>query len=110
MQKIEFLVQGSAKDPYKVKFYKKDNNFTATCSCPAGKKGQYCKHRFSILSNDPEGIVSNNISDVETVSSWLKGSDVEKAMEELVRAEEAEYLAKQDLKSARKKLAQTMLD
>lgn len=109
-EKIEFLVQGSANEPYQVKFYKKNDNLTAICNCPAGKNGQYCKHRFLILSNDSKGIVSDNLSDVKIVASWLKGSDVEKAMEELVKLEEIEYLAKKETKLAKKKLAQTMYD
>ncbi len=109
MQKIEFSVQGSAKEPYKVEFYKEENNeFKALCNCPAGKKGQYCKHRFLILSNDSRGIVSNNTEDVKTVSSWLKGSKIEKAMDDLVKLEEIEYLAKQETKNAKKQLAKIM--
>ena len=109
-EKIEFLVQGSASEPYQVKFYKENDNLTAICNCPAGKNGQYCKHRFLILSNDSKGIVSDNLSDVKKVASWLKGSDVEKAMDELVKREEIEYLAKKETKLARKRLAQTMYD
>ena len=109
MQKIEFLVQGSAQKPYKVEFYKEaDNEFKALCNCPAGKKGQYCKHRFLILSNDTNGIVSHNIEEVKIVSSWLSGSKIEKAMDNLSRLEEIEYLAKQETKNAKKQLAKIM--
>jgi uncharacterized Zn finger protein len=107
-EKIEFLVKGSTSEPYQVKFYKEDNNLTAICNCQAGKSGQYCKHRFAILSNDAKAVVSENISDVKIVASWLKGSDVEKAMDELVKMEEIEYLAKKKTKEARKNLAKTM--
>jgi len=109
MQKIEFLVQGSAQEPYKVEFYKEaDNEFKALCNCPAGKKGQYCKHRFLILSNDINGVVSNNIEEVKIVSSWLSGSKIEKAMDNLLRLEEIEHLAKQETKNAKKQLAKIM--
>jgi hypothetical protein len=46
---IEFLVQGSASEPYETVFDKKDDNVTGTRSCPAGVIGQCCKHRVRIL-------------------------------------------------------------
>ena len=50
MERIDFLVQGSAFHPYEVKFLKRsEKNLSAYCTCPAGDNGQYCKHRFSIL-------------------------------------------------------------
>jgi hypothetical protein len=47
MEEARFLVQGSAPSPCKVVFVKEDKNLTATCTCPAGQNGQYCKHRFA---------------------------------------------------------------
>jgi uncharacterized Zn finger protein len=110
MEKMQFLVQGSAVKPYKVTFQRDSNNLSAYCSCPAGENGQYCKHRVNILSGIKDGIVSNNKPDVEVVASWLPGSDVEKALHVLKRAEEQFETAKQELSSAKKRFARTLHD
>ncbi len=110
MEKIKFLVQGSAPEPYIVVFNKDGNNLTALCDCPAGENGMYCKHRFRILAGSSEGIVSDNIKDVEIVKSWVKGSDVEKAMDELHQAEMDFEKMKKKVSALKKKLARKLID
>lgn len=67
METREFLVQGSALEPYKVTFKKVGGNLSAYCTCPAGENGMYCKHRFNILEGSTKGIVSGNEADVQIV-------------------------------------------
>lgn len=110
MKKIKFLVQGSAPEPYTVVFNKDGNNLTAICDCPAGENGMYCKHRFRILGGLLDGIVSENIKDVEIVKSWLDGSDVEKALDELHEAENELEKMKKKVSALKKKLARTLID
>ena len=108
MDNIIFLVQGSAKLPYIVKFIRVDNNITAMCNCPAGINGMYCKHRFRILSGSIEGIVSDNIMDVSKVSSWLIGSNIERAINDLEEAEDQLNDAQKKVSACKKKLAREM--
>lgn len=110
METAKFLVQGSSPEPYVVSFRKNGNNLTALCSCPAGENGMYCKHRFRILAGSTEGIVSDNIQDVEIVKSWVKGSDVEKALNELHQAESDLEKMKNKVSALKKKLARTLID
>jgi len=110
MNEINFLVQGSAFEPYEVVFRKSDNNLTALCTCPAGENGMYCKHRFRILAGSTEGIVSDNTKDVEIVKTWLKGSDVEKALEELHQAEADFEKIKKKVSTLKKILARKLSD
>ena len=110
MEKLKFLVQGSAEKPYEVTFQRDSNNLSAYCSCPAGENGQYCKHRVNILSGIKDGIVSNNKPDVEVVALWLPGSDVEKTLHVLKKAEEQFETAKQELSSAKKRFARALRD
>jgi uncharacterized Zn finger protein len=105
MEKIQFLVQGSAAEPYKVTFQHDGSNLSAYCTCPAGDNGQNCKHRFAILDGSDEKIVSNNKGDVKKVKSWLPGSDVEQALVKLAEAEEEFEEAKRKLSDAKKKVA-----
>ena len=100
MEEITFKVQGSAPAPYVVHFSKTGNNLTAHCTCPAGARGLYCKHRMRILEGSVEGIVSGNDNAVPQIVSWLAGSDVEGAMAEVVAAHEKFEAAKQKLATA----------
>jgi uncharacterized Zn finger protein len=110
MEDICFLVQGSAEEPYKVTFKKNGNNILAYCTCPAGENGQFCKHRFRILDGRDDGIVSDNKDEVMIVKSWLRGTDGEAALHEVVEKERVFEKVKQDLSAAKKKLARIMKD
>jgi uncharacterized Zn finger protein len=107
-ERISFLVQGSALQPYHVVFTKEADNLNAICNCPAGLNGQYCKHRFSILAGDASAVVSSNVEDVETVKKWMAGSDIEEAMSELAEAEHHMDVAKKRVAKAKKALALSM--
>ena len=102
MEEISFLVQGSAKEPYQVDFFKEDNKVTATCSCPAGRFSGHCKHRISILTNKPKDIVSKNLEDVQIVSSWIKGTEIEDALNYFIEMQELEKKAKKEATKAKK--------
>jgi SWIM zinc finger len=111
MQEISFEVQGSASEPYGVVFVKRtETNMSAYCSCPAGEKGQYCKHRFNILDGITKGIVSNNLDDVKVVQSWLVGTDIEEALNKMCKLEAEAARIKKELSAAKKDVAKTMRD
>jgi len=110
MEEITFLVQGSAPEPYVVRFKKDGGNLTAHCTCPAGVIGQYCKHRFRILDGCAEGIVSDNVAAVAAVASWLTGSDVETALRDVRAAEDRLETAKSELSACKKKLARALVN
>jgi SWIM zinc finger len=105
---IDFLVQGSASDPYTVNFVRDDAKLSAYCNCPAGSNGQYCKHRLSIIEGKVVGIVSPNAHDVATVLAWLPGSALETAMNEMRAAERDPARTKESVAAARKKVAMAM--
>jgi hypothetical protein len=106
---IRFLVQGSAATPYEVEFVKRsETNISAYCTCPAGQNGMYCKHRFSIIEGKTKGIVSDNLEDVQTVKSWLSGSDIEAAIERVLVVEGEVAKVKKRLSLAKKELAKAM--
>lgn len=108
---IAFLVQGSAADPYMVRFVNRGNgNVSAYCNCPAGDKGQVCKHRMNIINGNSMAIVTENISDVDIVRGWIAGSDIEESIRLVNEAEQGVTAAKAALNRAKKHLAAAMLD
>lgn len=108
METIQFLVQGSAQEPYEVTFRKAGNNLAAYCTCPAGENGQYCKHRFRILEGSTEAIVSENSVQVAIVVTWLPGTDLAAAMAAVVAAEREFERAKKAVTAAKRDLAAAM--
>jgi hypothetical protein len=109
MEEIKFDVQGSAAAPYSVVFLKKsDVTFSASCSCPAGIFGKYCKHRFSILGGNKKGIVSDNLEQVELVQSWVKGTDVERALIQIKELDIKLAQIKKELAASKKLVAKAM--
>lgn len=87
MNKISFLVQGSSSEPYEIEFVKSEDKLNAYCNCPAGEQGKHCKHRINILSGSEEGIVSNNIDEINTVQKWLANTELEAILKEYKDAE-----------------------
>jgi hypothetical protein len=108
MDAVTFLVQGSSSSPYVVSFSRVPNTILCKCSCPAGMKGQACKHRLRILRGSTENIISDNLHDVETVSSWLPGSEIERSLLEVERLESEASRVKNHLILAKKNLAKAM--
>ena len=108
---ITFLVQGSAAEPYRVLFRRRDRtNLSAYCTCPAGENGMYCKHRIRILLGLVEGIVSKNTKDVQTVVGWVVGTDVEVALVTVVTLEKEADRIKSNLSAAKHALSRCFLD
>ena len=110
MEQFIFLVQGSAPEPYRVTFKRDGSNLSAYCTCPAGENGQYCKHRFALLSGNIEAVVSQNIEDAKRIATWLPGTDVEKALQEVQKAEQELEKAQKHLSSVKKQLAAAFRD
>jgi uncharacterized Zn finger protein len=108
METITFRVQGSASEPYVTTFKREGAKLKAHCSCPAGEVGQCCKHRLNIFQGATEGIVSGNETEVQVVVAWLKGSDVERALQQVREAESRLEDAKKQLNGSKKALARVL--
>lgn len=108
MKQLVFYVQGSSADPYRVTFERIGNNLNGYCTCPAGDKGQHCKHRTNILYGIVDGIVDPNFDDLSRLCSWIPGTDVEQALMELQAADEAFKDAESRFKAAKKNLSRAL--
>ncbi|MBO6805771.1 hypothetical protein [Thalassospira sp.] len=106
MDQLEFLVQGSAEEPYKVVFRRRGpNNIDGLCNCGAGINGTYCKHRFQMMNGEVKNLVSGNEDDLVKLSEMLKGSDVEAAYNRLIDLEAQAAKLKKAVNAAKKELA-----
>jgi hypothetical protein len=110
MNKLEFIVQGSAEVPYSVVFKKNGLKLIANCSCPAGEFRQFCKHRIRILSGDPTGIISNNADAISDIIEWVRNTDIERFLSELHKAEMDYEEAKKRVSQCKKSLARFFMD
>lgn len=107
---IRVLVQGSEPSPYTLTFAKDGQNLTASCTCRAGEVGIYCKHRISVLTGDWRKVVGGDIGRLEEIRSWLNGSDVQSALDEVAEKERQLESVKKELKKAKAKLARVLAD
>lgn len=82
-ERIEFLVQGSAPDPYRVSFWRVGDNVQSSCTCQAGRNGLACKHRLNLLGGDITNVVSFDHETFARLQAMLEGSDVGSALREL---------------------------
>ena len=78
--RIEFLVQGSASEPYRVSFWRVGDNVKSSCTCQAGKNGLACKHRLSLLDGEVTNLVSSSSDGFPRLQRMLEGSDVGAAL------------------------------
>jgi len=108
MDEIEFLVQGSSSEPYKVSFVYDNQELNAFCTCAAGLNGQYCKHRIQILEGVDSSVISKNKNDVRKITTWLKGTSLQKALDEFKNANKEYDEAAKLLQLSKKKLANAM--
>ena len=102
-EQLIFQIQGSAPNPFRVTFRLEAGQLSATCTCNAGLLGKLCKHRLGLLQGEPLGIVSGNEKDVPRIQGLFRGTEVEGALTELLRAEAVLSAAHQDF--TEKKLA-----
>lgn len=49
---ITLLAKSGTDEPYTVAFKRYGEKMTVTCSCPEGRHGEFCEHKFRLASND----------------------------------------------------------
>lgn len=106
--KLDFQIRGSAGDAYNVLAEKVGTEVRMSCTCAAGQNGMHCKHRFMLLNGVVDHLISDNIADVTTLKSWLPGSKVEAALDDLSKAEAAVKAAQSALARSKKYVARAM--
>jgi len=106
--RLHFEVTGSKGNVYEVKVEKEGANINAYCTCQAGVNGLYCKHRFALMDGDISNLASRNPQDVEKFRIAMRGTDLEAAYKEFLKADTQFQEAKKSLDGAKKNLAKAM--
>jgi uncharacterized Zn finger protein len=108
LEPLVFLVQGSSSEPYTVHILRAGARVVATCNCPAGAMGQMCKHRIRIMQGDCQNVVSENLEQVRKMPSYLEGTIIPAAFQEIARLEKELEKAKRSLAQAKDLLAKSL--
>lgn len=107
MERLDFLVQGSSAEPYRVIIQRSGAKLNGSCTCAAGSNLQSCKHVMRILAGNSEGVVEGE-GELALAASWLLGSAVERILSEVSSAERALEAAKTALSRAKKDLSRAL--
>lgn len=96
MNKLVFYVQGSAKEPYKVTFWKDENNkIRSGCNCTASKNGFHCKHKIQLIAGELTNVVSKeDSSSFLDLENLLQGTDIQSLCENFKNACTGEQISK----------------
>ncbi len=108
IETLIFNVQGSAKEPYSVKFQRHAGRVAASCTCPAGIFQDLCKHRLQILNGTCKDIVSSNAAEAVQIPAWIVGTEVAAALAEMLNIESQIEQLKKQLNNVKKTVAQVM--
>lgn len=108
MRQIEFTVRGMKGDLYTCTFEREGENLNAFCTCPDGRNGNYCKHRFALIDGNRTIVVSNNAEQVDELPEMIAGTDVESALVDLSEAIESYQQAEERLVEKQHALALAM--
>jgi uncharacterized Zn finger protein len=108
MRQLKFDVRGTHGDIYTCTFEREGDNLNAFCTCPDGRHGGYCKHRFALIDGEKVIVVSHNAHEVDELPEMISGTDVEAALDALADAIEAFEKAEEALEIAKHALAVAM--
>ncbi|WP_425408569.1 SWIM zinc finger family protein [Hyphococcus sp.] len=110
---LKFAIVGEDDAVYEVAVERDTDdtgNLQASCSCGKAQEGEYCLHRFEVLEGETANLVSESLDDLQTLRGWIKGSDIEVAMQNLSKAKTELLLAHEKLDKCRRALVGRMLD
>ena len=107
-ERIQFLVQGSAAEPYEVTFVKIGKELAAFCTCQSGENKLSCQHRLDILEGNSNNIVSGNTDEVAKVQNWLRNTSIQQELRNVKISQARVKAANWELVEAKRRLAQVM--
>lgn len=114
---LVFYVKGSGKSPYRVAFWKEEGSrdIHSACNCPAGKRMQYCKHRFWLIEGDLTNLdesTENTDENLKILYEWISDSDIGDFFKDFLKAKTGEKVSRivNGMKFYKSVLAHTYFD
>lgn len=105
-----FFVQGSASEPYRVRFvWDEAGRFASTCTCAAASQGSHCKHRLGVILRERAVVAALDPAAVDEVVFAASASAIGDRLVELAQAERAAVIAKDQVAMARRRLSEALL-
>lgn len=105
---MEFAIEGSQGDEYRIAFEIGGGRATAFCTCQAGSNRLCCRHRTELMDGEMTNLVSGNAADVVRLKTLLRDTDLAAAYDWVQQAEATATAAKQELEAAKKAMAKVM--
>ncbi|SMX42437.1 hypothetical protein [Maliponia aquimaris] len=106
---MKFVVRSkSSGSEYNVRVYSTEDGPVITCDCSAGENGQYCKHRFALISGDESEVVEAG-APVSEIVKLVAGSRIEAAINAMHKQDAVVKKAQAELKAIKKTVANVML-
>ena len=112
MTEIVLLAKASSRDdPYVVTFTFSDSTLSIWCDCPAGERGQLCKHKLSLATNKKTMLFDENqVELLQKAYEWVENSGLPETIEEIKLVEKELENVKKKLKGTKAKIARLMKD
>jgi arginine/ornithine N-succinyltransferase beta subunit len=112
-QVLNFSIMGEDENVYEVAVARETHdlgNLSASCSCGKAQEGDFCAHRFDVLEGVTGSLVSGNLDDLRALREWIRGTDIDVAMQALSKAKTELLLAHEKVAKCRAMLVRRMLD
>jgi len=107
--RLTFEFVGSYGDIYEVVATGDGLGPTVVCSCSAGRRGRYCRHRIALLTGRHDRLASGH-EQLPTLKALLRESDLAGALADYVAAEAAHEAAASRRRNAARELGRLMHD
>lgn len=102
------VVSKSSGEVYTLDFSKINETVKFGCSCPAGSRAGYCKHREAILKGDVSAINQRDALDAATVSKLIVNTEIGAILTELAELEFEIEAKKKKQKNLKKMLGRVL--
>jgi len=94
---------------YEVKFHHEDGKLKVFCSCAAGEKGRFCKHKWQLLSGNSDMLHNpEQLEDLQKVVTWVKDSDFKRLYDKVNELELELEVIKKQIKAEKKNVERRM--
>ncbi len=111
VRSIHLMVQADDAGPLEMEFRREGSNMSAFCSCSEDKT-TLCSHRIAILTNNLAGLtlLDGSEKDVEEIIEFMRGTDVERALQAFLEAGQSMQMASKGYYQAKEALEKAVND